>query len=125
MGKDLYIDPVTRDIDLTNSQLSLITEKQVATRQRLDITLNAFKGEWDFNINFGIPYMANSNNTVQLLERGRKDILDLEIKSAILSTEGVVELKSYSSVLGTDREVVIIFSAVTESGEIIESSVTI
>ena len=125
MGKDIHIDPLTQDIELTNSQLFSITEKEVSTRQRLDITLNAFRGEWNFNINFGIPYLKNANNSVQLLEKGNEDILDLEIKSAILNTEGIVGIESYQSVLDSDRVATITFSAVTESGEIIESSATI
>ena len=86
---DIYIDPITNDIDLTNNTIRLTKSVEELTRQQVSITLNAFRGEWRFNIDFGVPYLANDNNQTQLLGAGdNTNLLDLAIKDAILSNEG-------------------------------------
>ena len=117
---DIYIDPISHDISLVNNRMVLVSTEEEATRQRLVITLRAYKGEWQFNINYGIPYLKNDNNPIQLLGKSSVDLLDLEIKQAILNTDGVVSLDSFTSVFDkAQRTVEINFAAVTESGELI------
>ena len=117
---DIYIDPISHDIPLVNNRMVLVSTEEEATRQRLVITLRAYKGEWQFNINYGVPYLKNDNNPVQLLGKSSVDLLDLEIKQAILNTDGVVSLDSFTSVFDkAQRTVEINFAAVTESGELI------
>ena len=117
---DIYIDPISHDISLVNNRMVLVSTEEEATRQRLVITLRAYKGEWQFNINYGIPYLKNDNNPIQLLGKSSVDLLDLEIKQAILNTDGVVSLDSFTSVFDkAQRTVEINFTAVTESGELI------
>jgi hypothetical protein len=117
---DIYLNPVTNDIDITNSRITLTNTRKDNTRQRLHITLNAFKGEWFRNINYGIPYLENDNNSVQLLEKNTKDLLDLEIRSAILNTDGIEELISYTSSLNSDRVLTITFIARLADGSSIQ-----
>ena len=106
--------------------MRLLPTKQESTRQKVSITLKTFRGEWLFNINAGVPYLANDNNDVQLLDKGQKSLLDLEIKQAILSTEGVVSLQSFTSVFSdSERAVDVSFSAVTEEGGLIALTTTI
>ena len=123
---DIFIDPITHDISLVNNEMRLVGTEEEATRQRLVITLNAYRGEWQFNINYGVPYLANTNNPIQLLGKSNIDLLDLEIKEAILNTEGVTSLDSYTSVFDKARRTVdITFSASTEKGELISITITI
>jgi hypothetical protein len=123
---DIYIDPLTHDISLVNNRMVLVSTEEESTRQRLVITLKTFKGEWDFNINYGVPYLKNENNPVQLLGKSNKDLLDLEIKQAILNTDGVVSLNTFTSVFDkAQRTVELDFTAVTENGELISVTTTI
>lgn len=123
---DIYIDPLTHDISLVDNRMMLVDTEEEATRQRLVITLKTFRGEWDFNIEAGVPYLKNENNAVQLLGKSNKDLLDLEIKQAILNTEGVVSLNTFDSVFDkAQRTVEIDFTASTDSGEIISVTTTI
>lgn len=117
---DFYLNPLTGDLDITGGRMSITKQVEELARQKLHITLKTFKGEYFANRLFGIPYLANDNNPVQLLEKNTKDLLDLEIKSAILDTEGVTEILSYSSNLASDRSLTVNFTALTESGEEIE-----
>ena len=123
---DIYIDPISHDIPLVNNRMVLVSTEEEATRQRLVITLRAYKGEWQFNINYGVPYLKNDNNPVQLLGKSSVDLLDLEIKQAILNTRGVVSLDSFTSVFDkAQRTVEINFAAETESGKLIAVTTSI
>ena len=124
--QDIYLNPLTHDLDLQEEQMRYITVQDEATRQRLAINLSTFKGEWRYNIIFGVPYLKNENNPIELLGKSPKALLDLEVRSVILGTEGVTGLVSYSSVedKGT-RGVTITFSATTTNESIIELTVVI
>ncbi len=119
---DIYLDPTTGDIDLTNNTMRLTQTVEELTRQRLSITLQAYKGEWIFNILFGVPYLKNDNNPTQLLGKGTQGLLDVELKRVILNTEGVLSLDEYESSLNqTTREFFVAFKATTEEGPIVFS----
>lgn len=123
---DLLLDG-SGDLDLTNGQLRLTPDLQTVIRQKVQITLRAFKGEYFANINFGVPYLENDNNPVQLLgDRISKDIFDTYMREAILSVPGVVSLTEYSSAVNNTGEILTIeFSAQIESGEVISTTDTI
>ncbi len=117
---DLYLDPATGDLDLTNSRVRLTQNIEEAVRQKLEITLRTFRGELFSNINFGVPYLENEDNPVQLFGEASQIVFDTEIKSQILSVEGVVDILSYNSFLSPiDGILDINFKATTESGEVI------
>lgn len=117
---DIYLDPVTNDIDLTNNVMRLTTTTEELTRQRTQIWLGMFKGEWFANVLAGIPYLANDNNPQQLLGTSNQRIFDLAIKTGITTRAGIVELNSYSSSLDkVTRILTIAFEATTETGEIV------
>lgn len=121
MAVDLYINPFTGDIDLTNNVMRLTRNKEESARQQISITLQSYKGEWLFNIDFGISWLANDNNPLQLLGAGNnKGLIDTLIKEAILSRENVIEILTYSSSLDNNsRAMNVSFSAKTDSGEVI------
>lgn len=117
---DIYLDPVTSDIDLTNNVMRLTTSVEELTRQRVQIWLGIFKGEWFYNILAGIPYLANDNNPEQLLGVTDKNVFDLAIRTGITTRAGILDLTSYNSVLDRSlRTLTISFSATTETGDII------
>ncbi len=123
---DIYIDTISHDLSLVNNRMMLVATEQEATRQRVVITLNTYRGEWAFNTLAGVPYLKNDNNHIQLLGKGDKNLLDIEVKQAILDTEGVVSLDSFTSVFDkAQRTVEIKFSATTETGELIQVTTTI
>lgn len=117
---DIFIDPLTGDIDLTNNVMRLTVSIEELSRQRVQIWLNLFKGEWFANITAGIPYLANDNNPEQLLGTTTKDVFDLAIKTGITTRPGIVEIVSYTSSLDNPtRTLTINFEATTETGEIV------
>lgn len=122
---DIYIDPITHDIVITDSKASLITEKDILTRQRLDITLKTFKGEWAYNINFGVPYLANDNNSLQLLEKGNTELLEAHLRSAIAAVDGIEKLVSLDISTSENRAATATFSAITETGDLINETLSL
>jgi hypothetical protein len=117
---DIFLNPLTNDIDLVNNEMRLTTTVQELTRQRVQIWLGIFRGEWFANVLAGIPYLANDNNPVQLLGVTSKDTFDLAIKTGITTRSGIVELLSYSSTLDkASRQISISFEASTDTGEIV------
>lgn len=123
---DIYIDPVTHDLDFKAGAFRYTLTEDEATRQRLAITLQTFRGEWFANTNYGVPYLTNKYNKIEILGKGRKDFLDFEIKSVILADKGVVRLISYESIEDkVERKVTISFRATTTNESIIDLTVQI
>jgi hypothetical protein len=117
---DFLLDPVTNDIYILNGKTKWANRVEVVTRQRVYITMNTNRGEWVFNIDFGIPWMKNPNNPIQLLGKTPKAIIDAYIKEAILSKETVISLDTYVSVLDKETRIMNIeFEAESQAGEII------
>ncbi len=117
---DIFIDPKTDDISLTNKVMRLTNTVEELTRQRVQIWLNIFRGEWFANVLAGIPYLRNDNNTIQLLGATSKETFDLFIREGITTRVGILRLASYTSVLDKEsRFLSISFEAVTETGDLI------
>lgn len=70
---------------------SYVTEKN-ALNQNISTRLKSWKNDCFFAMNDGIDW-AN------LMDKGTKDLLDLDIKRCLLQTEGVLRIDSYSSTL--------------------------
>lgn len=120
MSTDIYLSEATDDIDFVNNTMRLTNTIEELTRQKVQIHLATFKGEWFANILAGIPYLANNNNPEQLLGKADKRFFDVAIKTGILSRDGIVDLTSYESVLNKNtRGITVSFKATTESGDIV------
>lgn len=118
---DLYMNPETHDLDLTDNTFRLTETDIELTRQRVDITLNAYRGEWFANILYGVPYIINNNNRIQILGKTDKGTFDLYVKEAIQNTLGVESIEFYNSqVDDTTRTILINTRILDESGEYIE-----
>lgn len=123
MSKDIFLDPVTNDLSIINSIIRLTEVQEETTRQKTSIMLKSFRGEcfWDINT-LGLPYLKNSNNSVQLLGKDTTDkrFIDVYVREAILSREGIVELLEYESVWDRRTRIMSVsFKAITETGEIL------
>ena len=123
MSKDIYLNPTTDDIDLTNNRMSLTQTIEDLSRQKVLINLSTYRGELFYDIGAGIPYLKNDFNQRQLLTKGSKVALDVEIKQGILSREGILNLRKYNSILdGVTGVLTVSFEAQTKEGAIIEVS---
>lgn len=96
---DIYIDPTTGDIALNNNTMRLTANNAELTRQRIQITLLTYRGEWFYNVSDGIPYLENKNNPIQLIGKANKADYDSYIKSSILDKPFVKSIDRYYSVL--------------------------
>ena len=112
------------DIDLgTNFTMSLVKTKEQLTKQKIKITLNTNRGEWAFNINFGVPWLRNEYNNISILTKVPKGIFDSAIKDAILTRDGVVEILEYTSVVDkATRKITVEAKVETEQGDIVSLS---
>ena len=112
------------DIDLgTNFTMSLVKTKEQLTKQKIKIALNTNRGEWAFNINFGVPWLRNEYNNISILTKVPKGIFDSAIKDAILTRDGVVEILEYKSVVDkVTRKVAVEAKVKTEQGDIVSIS---
>lgn len=108
------------DVDITNNIFTPIQTTEGLARQKVDITLNAYQGEWGYDIFFGVPYLANKNNPVQLLSKGTtKTQIDNAIKANVLGVSEVTNITSYISNFNQQtRALDIRFTGTTESGDI-------
>lgn len=109
---DIYLNPSTDDIDIQNGLIRLTSTVAEATRQRLQISLNTYRGEWFLDISIGIPYFQ-----MVLKENGR-DFADTIIMQAIREDAGVRSITEFSSrVVGNSY--LASFTATTTDDEII------
>jgi len=88
---DIYLDPSSGDISITDGLLRLTETVDEDTRQRLSITLGTYRGEWFLDISLGLPYFQ------MVLKGNGKEFADSLIKQAIRQDEGIVTLIDYSS----------------------------
>lgn len=83
-----------------------------ALEQNISTRLKSWKNDCFFSMSDGVDY-AN------LLDKGTKALLDLDIKRCLLQTEGVLRIDSYSSTLDqTSRELVIVSEVFTIFGKV-------
>jgi hypothetical protein len=116
---DIYLNPATNDIDLTNNTMRLTANNGELIRQKILITLQTFRGEWAANTQFGVPWMKNKNNSIQLLGPSDKDTVDSYVKAAVEGVDGVNDFITYYSTRDRQtREMDITFLVDTDEGEI-------
>ena len=108
------------DIDLTNDTMTIATTVEQTTKQQVIITLNCYRGEWIFNIDFGVPYLKNDNNPEQLLGVGDKSLIDTAIQAALIDIDNITEIVSYVSTQDKQaRTLSVSFDVKTNTGEIV------
>lgn len=103
----------TGDLDLSSLALRGFDRKEDALRQRLEIRLGRFQGEWHLNILSGVPYLS-----APFTDKNNKLAVDNFMKNYIIDTNGVLSLDRYSSDI-KQRNLTVTFTVTGESGEIV------
>lgn len=111
---DIKLDTTTHDLVITNNDIQLFEKIENLTVQKVKINLLNNRGEWFRNINVGVPY----TQTI-LGKKGTKTVADSLLKNTIINTDGIQSITNYSSTINSDRTLKVIFSAVTDTGQII------
>lgn len=116
MTTDIKLDKVTYDLEITNRDINLFDTIEDLTVQQVKINLLNFRGEWFRDVTVGIPYLQEI-----LGRRGSKGAADTLIKNTILGTDNITSITSYNSSITTERGLQVVFSATTNSGEILQN----
>lgn len=112
---DIYLDPTTGDLSITEGKLRLTQTIPEDTRQRLSIKLRTYRGEWFLDLDAGLPYLQ------EILVKGNKTLADTLIKNKIRQDSGVAQLIDYvSSINNTTNTFIVSFRASTTDGTIIQ-----
>lgn len=98
---DLLLDS-NNDLDITNNRITFTKNSSDLIRQRLQIKLHMNKGEWKFNILFGLPWITSGNNP-QIIGKNDKSFVDSIIKDEIKKTDGVTEILTFNSTLDAQQ----------------------
>ena len=88
----LLLSEDTEDLLVLNGDLILSTDSTTALRQRIQITLNAWLGEWKLNTDFGIPYRQVIFN-----KGASKVIVDTIFLAKISEFEEVESIEDFAS----------------------------
>ena len=111
---DLYLDPSTGDIALIGNSPVLIKDTLSLVRQRIEVRLNTFLGEWFYNSEVGIPYYEQI-----LTQRYDKTIVDSILRSEVLETKDVIEVTSFETTLDkATRKLNFYIEATTTQGSV-------
>jgi hypothetical protein len=114
------------DILIENGKIQLTETIEQSSKQQVTISLNTYRGEWDFNILFGIPYLVNENNPTQVLGKSTKRLIDAILQEDILNRENITEIIVFSSALDKQtRKLSINWEAKTTEGSTISGSTVI
>jgi hypothetical protein len=110
---DLLMDiDNTRDLVFVNGACPVTTYPVQAVAQRLFIRLRTFKGEWFYNIVYGVPYFQ------RIFTKTTKSAVDAIFQDQILSEAGVKRITEFSSNLNAaNRKYSLSFRVITTDGE--------
>ena len=108
---DIILNSTTHDIQITDNDISLFQSLEDLTAQRLKIILLSYRGEWFRDISTGIPYLQTI-----LGKRNTKTTADTTIKNAIITTDNISSITSYTSSVNASRKLEVSFSAIMTSG---------
>lgn len=105
------------DLALENNRLVLLSGADEVA-QRLRCRLKMFRGEWFLNVTRGVDYRGEV-----FVKRNAPTRVEAELKRAILTTSGVLELLEYSQVIDAAvRSMTVDFKVKATDGDIVEFS---
>jgi hypothetical protein len=96
------------ELDLSGGRPNFVAEAD-EVRQAVETRLRLVKGEWFLDPDAGVPLFERI-----LVKDPSLALVENEIKKVILGTAGVTGLRSLEVSLGKDRELSVIFDAMTE-----------
>lgn len=89
---DILLDE-SGDAVFVNGECQVTQNDVEVVAQRLKILLQSFMGEWQYNLNYGIPYFQRILAKKNITKAG----VDRIFQEKILQERGVKELVSFSS----------------------------
>jgi hypothetical protein len=107
---DIFLDKETNDALFINGQVLTTFEDTDVVAQRLSIRLLTFKGEYGFDLNFGVPYWQRI-----LGFKIPKSDVDYIYQQEILKEERVKEITFFESTL-TNKVYSVNFRVLLTSG---------
>ena len=111
---DLYLDPLTNDIQLDDTMNWRMVEGDDLIAQKLKQRLSTQKGEWIFNINKGVDYLGQI-----LVKDPDLSVVRAELLEAILDDDDGEIAKVLVFELDTDaRTLTVAFRVATEDDAI-------
>lgn len=117
--KDLALGVNSHDLEVTDFDLSFVSGLDYY-RQKVKVRLWFFRGEWYLDTSEGTPFHRSI-----LVKNPNIPLVDTLIKARILETEGVTELKSYTSSYESSlRRFEVSFEAQTDAG-LLEATETV
>jgi len=101
------------DLDLDDDDDLLVTSTDITlVRQRLQVVLRWFRGEYYLDTSRGVPYFQDVHKKAPNLA-----LVDAILRDAVLGTEGVEELQSFSTMYDqSTREFTVTLKALTADG---------
>lgn len=113
---DIALDPVTHDITFVDGELTTATGLD-AIAQHVKVRLLFFRGEWELNLDEGVPYWD------EILVVG-PDLRAIEatLRQVVLGTPGITSITSFA--LDHDRSartLAVTFEALTTDGLVLTS----
>jgi hypothetical protein len=119
--KNLYIDPITKDLAITDFNLQLTANSNENLAQKVETRLNTFAGEWFLNVELGVPYYQ------RILKKNPNyaDVNSL-LLSIVASTPGVESVEAFAVKFETStRDYRVEFTAKSAYGGTITQAVSI
>lgn len=111
----------SHDIFIDNFSFVQLDTKTDDLSQRIKVKLLTVKGEWEFDLNYGIPYYTDI-----FVKNVSKDYIDGIFKTAIQEERDVDKLLSYYSIIdSTTRTFKIAAEARRTDGDTVTINVTL
>jgi len=117
LGPDLFLDPVTGDLDVSQATARMVTD----VRQAVQIRLRFFAAEWFLDVRKGVPYYAQI-----LVKAPNLDHVGSIFRRTIVNTPGVGELLAFALDYDEQRRTLnVTWRADTDQGEISDTTAVI
>ena len=121
MKKQLYIDPVTRDLAIDDRyNLRVTADAGEYLSQKIEARLRWYRGEWFLARSGGVPYFQSILGKADLNE------VNALFRATVVGTEGVAEVVRFEVAYdGTERAYSVTFTVRAAGGEVVEGGLSI
>lgn len=114
---DIALSTSTHDLVFTNGELTIVSGLD-AIAQHVKIRLLFFRGEWELNLDEGVPYWTD----ILVIGPDLRAIESL-LRQVILGTPGITSIVSFSLEHDrTNRSLEAVFEAITTDGLVLTSA---
>jgi hypothetical protein len=113
--RDIALDPLTGDLDLSTGGLRLTEIGAESIAQRLRIRLQLWLGEYLLDVRAGIPFQRLLGS-----KDDGPDGLEATLRAAVTTCPGILALETWSYELTAQREAIVSFVARMTDGDPVE-----